>query len=237
MSNSACLNGGATLFLTTLTRHAVADGLGALLERLDAADVEPHRRVELERTAAGGGLGRAEHHADLLAQLVGEDADRAGAVEVTGELAQRLAHQAGLQADERVAHLALDLGLRHQCRHGVDHETSSAPERTSISAISSACSPLSGCDTQQIVDVRRRCGARSRVHRMLGVDERRQAALALRLGDDVVAERRLARGLGAEDLDDASARDAADAEREVERQRSRSRSTSTATCDCIPHAS
>ena len=39
-----------------------------------------------------------------------------------GELAQRLAHQAGLQADVAVAHLALDLGARRERRHRVDHD-------------------------------------------------------------------------------------------------------------------
>ena len=43
--------------------------------------------------------------------------------------------------------------------------------------------------------------------------------LRLRLGDDVQAHRGLARALGPEDLDDAAARDAADAERDVERER------------------
>jgi hypothetical protein len=47
--------------------------LVALLDRADAADVEAHRGVELERVAAGGGLGVAEHHADLHADLVDED--------------------------------------------------------------------------------------------------------------------------------------------------------------------
>ena len=58
-----------------------------------------------------------------------------------------------------------------------------------------------------------------RVHGVLGVDERAHAAELLGLGDHVVDERRLARGLRAEDLDDAAARHAADAEREVERER------------------
>src|SRR6478736_2166651 len=61
------------LVLDDLDAGAVSDCLGAVLERLDAADVEAHRRVELQRLAAGGGLGRAEEHADLLAQLVDED--------------------------------------------------------------------------------------------------------------------------------------------------------------------
>ena len=60
-----------------------------------------------------------------------------------------------------------------------------------------------------------------RVHRVLGVDEGADAAAPLRLGDDVVDERRLPRGLRAEDLDDAAARQAADAEGDVQRERAR----------------
>ena len=110
------------LVLDDLHAHAVADRLDALLERLDAADVEPHRGVELERAAARRGLGVAEHDADLLAQLVREDADRVRAVERAGELAQRLAHEPRLEADVAVAHLALDLGLRHERRDRVDRD-------------------------------------------------------------------------------------------------------------------
>jgi hypothetical protein len=52
---------------------------------------------------------------------------------------------------------------------------------------------------------------------VLGVDEGGDAAAALGLGDDVLDESGLARGLGAEDLGDAAAGDATDAEGEVER--------------------
>ena len=64
------------LVLHDLDAHAVADRLDAFLQRLDAADVEAHRRVELQRAAARGRLGVAEHDADLLAQLVREDRRR-----------------------------------------------------------------------------------------------------------------------------------------------------------------
>lgn len=58
MSNSAVLNGGLTLFLTTLTLpFVVADRLVALLDGADAADVQAHRGVELQRIAAGWWLG------------------------------------------------------------------------------------------------------------------------------------------------------------------------------------
>src|SRR5262249_2271844 len=61
------------LVLHDLDARLAADDLLALLDRADAANVEPHGRVELQRVAAGRGLGVAEHHADLHADLVDED--------------------------------------------------------------------------------------------------------------------------------------------------------------------
>ena len=54
---------------------------------------------------------------------------------------------------------------------------------------------------------------------MLGVDVGAHPTVALRFGDDVGCERRLARRLRPEDLHDPSPRQAADPEREVERER------------------
>jgi len=48
--------------------------------------------------------------------------ERVGALDVTGELAQRLGHEARMQAKLHLAHLALDLGLRRERRHGVDDD-------------------------------------------------------------------------------------------------------------------
>src|SRR5262249_13014709 len=95
------------LVLHHLDPGAVADHVGAVLEALDAAHVEADRRVELQRPATGRGLRAAEHHADLLAQLVDEDRGRARVVERASDLAEGLAHEARLQADVAVAHLAL----------------------------------------------------------------------------------------------------------------------------------
>jgi hypothetical protein len=41
---------------------------------------------------------------------------------VARQLSERLAHEPRLETDVRVAHLALDLGLRHECRHRVDDD-------------------------------------------------------------------------------------------------------------------
>ena len=97
--------------------------------------------------------------------------------------------------------------------------TSTAPERISTSAISSACSPLSGCETSRLSMSTPSLLRVDGVERVLGVDEGGHAAAALGLGDHVQRERRLARGLRAVDLDDAAAGQAADAERGVERER------------------
>ena len=122
MSNSAWRNGAATLFLTTLTRTrlptASVPSLSVSMRRMSRRC----ERVELQRATARLGLRRAEHHADLLADLVREEAERLRAVQVAGELAHRLGHHARLQADGLVAHLALELGARRQRGDRVDRD-------------------------------------------------------------------------------------------------------------------
>ena len=147
-------------------------------------------------------------------------ADGVGAVERAGELPERLAHQTSLEADVGVAHLALDLGLRHERRHRVDgDDVERARADQELGDLERLLTGVRLRD-EQVVDVDADPSRVLRVHRVLGVDEGADPAAALRLGDHVVDERRLARGLGAEDLDHAAARQAADAERHVERERS-----------------
>src|SRR5919108_482849 len=90
--------GRRDLVLDHLHAHAVAHRLGAVLERLDAADVQALGSVELQRAAAGLSLWATKHYSDLFPDLVGEDAQRARAVEVARELAHRLGHHARLRA-------------------------------------------------------------------------------------------------------------------------------------------
>ena len=64
-----------------------------------------------------------------------------------GEFPQGLGHQAGLQTHVAVAHLAFDFGARHQRGDRVDHDhVHRAGVGPACSAISSACSPVSGCE-------------------------------------------------------------------------------------------
>src|SRR5204863_4589634 len=86
------------------------------------SDVEPDRGIELQRAATCGRFRRAKHYADLFPDLVDEDDDGARAGDGGGELAQRLRHEARLQAGQRVAHVAVQLGARHEGGDGVDDD-------------------------------------------------------------------------------------------------------------------
>ena len=94
--------------------------------------------------------------------------------------------------------------------------TSMAPERTSVSAISSACSPVSGWEIRRSVDLHPELARIDGIERMLGVDEAADAAGLLRLRHHLQRERGLAGQFRAVNLDDAPARQAADAECDVE---------------------
>ena len=72
---------------------------------------------------------------------------------------------------------------------------------------------------QQIVDIHAQLAGVGRIERVLHVDERRHAALLLRLGDHLQRDGRFAGRLRPEDLVDAAAREAADAQRGVQRNR------------------
>src|SRR5207248_1443274 len=205
------------LVLYDLDPGAVAHRVGAVLEALDAPHVEPDRGVELQRPPTGRRFGTPEHDADLLAELVDEDRRGTGVVQRAGDLPQRLAHQPRLQAHVAVAHLALDLGARHQRGHRVDDDE---VERTGADQHVGDLQRLLtgvGLGHQQRVGVDAERLGVIRVECVLGVDERGDAAGRLRVRDRVQGNRRLTACLRAVDLHDAAARQPPDAERHVER--------------------
>ncbi len=207
------------LVLDDLDLGLVADDLLALLDRADAADVEPDRGVELEGVAAGGGFGRAEHHADLHPDLVDEDDHGVGLLDRAGELAQRLAHEAGLQAGQRIAHLALDLGLGRERGDRVDDDqVDRGRAHQRVDDLERLLAGV-GLGDQQLLQVDAELLRVLHVERVLGVDEGAGAAELLHLGDDLQGERGLAARLRAVDLDHPAARQAADAEGDVEAER------------------
>ena len=100
--------------------------------------------------------------------------------------------------------------------------TSTAPERTSVSAISSACSPVSGCEISRSSRLTPSLPRVDRVERVLGVDERRRCrrcfcASAMTCSASVVLPERFR----PVNLDDAAARHAADAQRDIQPERTR----------------
>ena len=167
------------LVLDDLDADPVADRLGALLEGLDPAQVEPLGRVELQRPPARLRLRAAEADPDLLADLVREQADGLGAVEVAGELPQRLRHQPRLQADLDLAHLALELDPRRQRRDRVDgDEVDRSRAGQDVDDLERLLAVV-GLGDQQLVGVDADPARVDGVDRVLGVDERADAAAGL----------------------------------------------------------
>ena len=84
------LEGRGHLVLHYLDAGFITDDFIALLDCPDAADIQPHRGVELQCITARGGFRRAEHHADLHADLVDENNDTVGAFNIGGEFSECL---------------------------------------------------------------------------------------------------------------------------------------------------
>ena len=119
-----------------------------------------------------------------------------------------------------VAHLALNLGARHESRHGVDDDH-----------VDRARTDQGLRDFQRLlagVRLRNQKGIhvhtqRARIHGIqcvLHVDKRRVAAVLLPFRDAVQRQRRLTGAFRPVDLDDSAARQAADTKRQIQRKRS-----------------
>ncbi len=135
-----------------------------------------------------------------------------------GELAERLAHQAGLQADVRVADFAFEFLARHQGGHRVDDDHVDGVGLDEHFGDVHGLFAAARLADQQGFEVDAELLGPTGVEGVLGVDERRDAAGLLGLGHDVQGERGLAAGFGAEDLDDAAAGHALAAQGDVERE-------------------
>ena len=167
---------------------AVADDFVADFDGLDAAHVEAHGGVELERVAAGGGLGVAEHDADLLAQLVGENDGGLGLVDGAAQFAERLAHEARLDAHGGIAHVAFDLGARHERRDRVDHhDVHAAGADEGLDDFEGLLAGV-GLRDEQVVNVHTALGRVGGVEGVFHVNVGGGAAHFLGLGHDVLAE-------------------------------------------------
>ena len=149
--------------------------------------------------------GRTEHHADLHADLVDEDDHAVRLGDRSGQLAQRLAHQAGLEAGQAVAHLAFDFGARRQrCDRIDDQHIDGAGAHQRVGDFERLLAGIRLRD-QQIFEIDAELAGIDRIERMLGIDEGADAALLLGFGDGLQRQRRLARAFRPIDLDDAPA--------------------------------
>ena len=154
-----------------------------------------------------------------MPDLVDEQHDAIRLGDRSRQLAQRLAHQAGLQAGQAVAHLALDLGPGRQRRDRVDHhDVYGARSHQGVDNLKRLFAGV-GLRHQQVVQIDAQLLGIAGIQRMLGVDEGGRAAGLLDFSHGMQGQRRLARALRPEHLDDAATRQATNAQRHVEAQR------------------
>ncbi len=137
------------------------------------------------------------------------------------QLAQRLRHEAGLQADVAVAHLAVEFGLGHERRDRVHHQHVDGTRAHQRFGDLQRLLAVVGLRNQQVVHIDAELPGIDRIQRMLGVHEGGQAAGLCASAMTCRRDRRLAGGLRAEDLDHAAAGNAADAQCRVESRSSR----------------
>jgi hypothetical protein len=102
-------------------------------------------------------------------------------------------HQARLQADVAVAHLAFDFGAGHQRGDRVDHQHVDRVGTDQRVGDFQRLFAGIGLRDDQLVDVDAQLLGIDRIERVFGVDESGGAAVLLRFGDDVQRQRGLAR--------------------------------------------
>ena len=162
---------------------------------------------------------RPEHHADLLAHLVREDDERLRLRDDCSELSHRLRHETRLKPHVAVAHVAVDLCLRNECRDGVDYDHVKSARLRELLADRKRLFAAVRLGDDQVVEIDADLLRVAGVKRVFRVDERRYTARLLGVRDDVQGKRSLAGRLLAVAFDDASARKPADAKCHVERKR------------------
>ncbi len=191
---------------------------GKGIYRTGTADVQTHRGVELQGITAGGGFWAAEHHADFHADLVDEDHQAVGVLDVAGDLAQRLTHQTRLQTNVHITHFAFNFRLRHQRRHGVDDDY--VNRVGAHQHVGDFQRLLAGIRLrhQQVVDIHAQLAGVFRIKGVLGIDESTGGAELLRFGNDRQGQSGFTRGFRTVNLDDPASRQTANAQSNVQAQ-------------------
>ena len=157
-------------------------------------------------------FGVAEHDADLLAELVDEDAAGVRLGDVRGELAEGLGHETGLEADLVLAHLAFDFRFRSEGGDRVDHDNVDGAAPDEVVRDLERLFTVVRLRDQEGFEVHAQGLRIGPVEGVFRVDDGGDAPGLLRLGDRMHGEGGLTAGFGTIDLDDPSFRVAADSE-------------------------
>jgi hypothetical protein len=114
-----------------------------------------------------------------------------------------------LGADGRDANVTVDLAAGDEGRDGIDDDDVDSARADEVVHDVEGLLSVVGLRNDELVGAHAQTAGVGGVEGVLGVDKDGGATRALRLGDRVKRERRLAARLGAKDLDDAAARVAA----------------------------
>src|SRR6266478_189000 len=197
---------------------ARADDPVAVLDGLDAPNVNAHGSVKLKGAAAGGGFGIAEHDANFFPDLVDEDEAGFRFGDDCGEFAQCLRHQARLQSHGGIAHVAFEFGLGDESGDRVDDDDVDGVRTDEFLSDFESLFAVIGLRDQKVVHVYAEFAGIAGIERVFGVDESGLASEFLGFGDDLQRERGLTTGFRSVDFDDAAAGKTANSESGVNRK-------------------
>ena len=208
--------GGGHLVLDHLDAGAVTDDFFAVLDGGDTADIDTLGGVELKGVATGGGFGVAEHDANLHAELVDEQHAGVGLGKNAGELAEGLAHEAGLQTHVVVAHFTVDFGLGHEGSYRVDDDdVDGTGTYEGFGDVQGLLTGV-GLRDEERLDIDAQLAGVHGIKGVFGVDEGGYTAKLLGFGNGVEGEGSLTGGFGSVNLDDTAAGETAYAEGHVQ---------------------
>ena len=189
-----------------------------MLDCIDLADLQAHRRVELQCTSAGCRLRIAEHDTNLFTDLIDKDGNRTRFADDTRELTHRLAHETSLQAYMRITHIAFDFRLWHKCRYRIDNDNiNCTTAHQSLDDIERLLARIR-LRNQQVIDIHTKLFRIDRIKRMLSINKSGNTALLLSLCNHMQRDRRLTRGFRSINLNDTPTRNTANAQRCIQRQ-------------------
>ena len=123
-----------------------------------------------------------------------------------GEFAESLAHEAGLHTHCGHAHFAFEFGFGHERGDRIDDDDVEGIGAGECFANGQGFFAAVRLGDEQVIQIHAELFGISRIEGVLGIDERRETAGFLGVGDDVEHQRGFAGGFRAENFNDAAAR-------------------------------